>query len=87
MAAESDEVHIQNVRDWWSFPGLLRGRLVRGKTVYLDADIDLSGTGVPAIPYSAAPFYGRATPFPIFHTGTGTTGLSSARKGRRVVQD
>lgn len=83
LAAESGTVHIRTAQD---LADLSRSCSVDGwsvgKTVYLDADIDLSGTEFRPIPIFCGTFTARATPSPAFPSrGAGTTGASSAMSG------
>ena len=83
LAAERHEVHIQTAQDLVT---LSRNCSVdgwsAGKTVYLDADIDLSGTDFQPIPIFGGTFYGQG------HTisGFSLTGSGDNRGFFRYVQ-
>ncbi|MBM6871115.1 GLUG motif-containing protein [Pseudoflavonifractor phocaeensis] len=84
MAAESNEVHIQTAQDLVALSRncSLDGWSV-GKTVYLDADIDLSGSEFEPIPIFGGTFDGQG------HTITGfsLTGSGNERGFFRYVQE
>ena len=76
LAAERHEVHIQTAQDLVT---LSRNCSVdgwsAGKTVYLDADIDLSGTDFQLIPIFGGTFYGQGhTISDLYCTVSGVSG-------------
>ena len=90
LAAQSGEIHLRTARDLAAFSQNCRlDSWSAGKTVYLDADIDLVGTEFQPIPSFSGTFYGQGhtvSGFSLFGSG-GDRGFFRYVQSCAVIQD